>query len=441
MKGLTKILVAAVTLTASFALFAAPVKAAGSTQYKLVWSDEFDGNTLDEKNWNYNIGNGEWGWGNAEWEYYTDEEKNIKVENGNLVITARADKNENGKFDYTSARINSSGKASFKYGKIEARIQVPSETGLWPAFWMLGQNQPKGWPYCGEIDILETWNTGKFAQGALHYENETNRPGKDTCLVGSTSVEDKTQWHIYGMNWTPKKIEFYVDNKVYKTFDITDKNKSELREDEYYFILNCAIGGNLPGVGPDENFESARMLVDYVRVYQRECDKGTSTFKSNDKDLVPTYTVTYKSLGKAVSTQKVKSGETTIIPTAKRAKYKFAGWYNAKTAKKVKDSTRISTDVTVNAKWEKIKLKKAKITSKKQKYKKAISLKFKASGKYDGFQVQAGKKKKKTTSKTILMTKFKSGKTYKVKVRTYAVDSKGKTRYGKWSKTVKIKVK
>ncbi len=441
MKGLDKLIKGTLMVAVATLAVTIPAKAAGSTQYKLVWSDEFDGTTLDEKNWNYNIGNGNWGWGNGEYENYTDDEKNIKVENGLLVITPRAEKNGEGKTEYTSGRINSSGKVSIKYGKIEARIKLPDEVGLWPAFWMLGQNQPKGWPYCGEIDILENWNKGKFAQSALHYENESNRPGKDTCLVGSTSLENKTQWHIYGMNWTPEKIEFSLDNKIFKKFDITSKDRSELREDEYYFIINCAIGGTLPGIGPEESFESAQMFVDYVRVYQRECDHGTAKFESNDMNQVPACTVTYKNLGAVVSTQKLQSGETASLPTVKRAKYKFGGWINATTKGKVNASSRFYSDTTVEAKWEKIRLKKAKITSTKQKYKKAISLKFKVKGKYDGFQVKAGKKTAKTESKRILIPKFKSGKTYKVKVRAYAIDSTGKIRYGKWSKTKKIKVK
>ena len=135
-----------------------------SDLYKLVWSDEFNGNELDTSIWNYNYGNGDnvAGWGNNELEYYTDDKANVKVQNGSLIITARAEKDENGKtMRYTSGRLNTSGKASFKYGKMEARIKIPSVKGLWPAFWMLGQNEPKGWPYCGEIDILETWNTDR----------------------------------------------------------------------------------------------------------------------------------------------------------------------------------------------------------------------------------------------------------------------------------------
>ena len=122
MKGLDKLIKGTLMVAVATLAVTIPAKAAGSTQYKLVWSDEFDGTTLDEKNWNYNIGNGNWEWGNGEYENYTDDEKNIKVENGLLVITPRAEKNGEGKTEYTSGRINSSGKVSIKYGKLKQEL-------------------------------------------------------------------------------------------------------------------------------------------------------------------------------------------------------------------------------------------------------------------------------------------------------------------------------
>lgn len=439
MKEPMKILISCVVIVAVFVIAKVSVSAAKSTQYKLVWSDEFNEEKLDTTIWNYDLGAG--GWGNNEREYYTDDEKNVRLENGNLVITARAEKDENGKFlKYTSGRINTSGKASFKYGKLEARIKVPNDMGLWPAFWMLGQNNSRGWPYCGELDILETWNDLNFAQGTIHWENEKEKPNRDSYDAGSTKMADKTQWHVYGMIWNPKTIEFTLDNKIYKTVSISSSDKSELRK-EFYFLINCAVGGNLPYYSPNEEFESAEMLVDYVRVYQRECDNPSATFEKNYKDEVPTVTAIFKNLGKKVSKQTVQCGETFKLPTVKRKKYKFVGWYNAKTNKKINEIAGVSEDTTFNAKWKKIDLKQAKITSTKQKYKKSVSLKYTAKGSYDGFQVQIGKKKETTKYKSIIQPGFKSGKTYKVKVRTYAIDSTGKKNYGKWSKTVDIKVK
>ena len=439
MKGFTKLLLSG--MAAVLGIFAAggiSVAAAGSTNYKLIWSDEFNGTSLDTTIWNYDIGNS--GWGNNEWENYTDSEDNVKVRDGNLVITARAEKDETGKVtQYTSGRLNTSGKASFKFGKMEARIKVPNDTGLWPAFWMLGQNEPKGWPYCGEIDILETWNSINFAQGTIHWENEINKPKRDTYLTGSTTLTDKAQWHVYGLTWTPKEISFSVDDTIYKTIDIRSADKSELREDEYYFLLNCAVGGNLPYVGPNEDFESAQMLVDYVRVYQRESDNGSATFKTNYKNQVPSYFVYFKNLGKTISTKILQSGETIVLPKVKRKKYKFSGWYLG--TQKVTDEKRISTNLTIHTKWKKIKLNRPKITSTKQHYKKALSVRYKVKGKFDGFQIKAGKKKRTTESKTITILGYKSKHTYQVKVRAYAIDSTGRKIFGKWSKSVKIKVK
>lgn len=414
-----------------------------SSQYKLVWSDEFTGTELNLNNWKYDIGGH--GWGNNEAEYYTDREENVKVSGGKLIITARAEEykfgdNNEKTAKYTSGRLTSSGLQSFKYGKVEARIKIPAVEGLWPAFWMLGQNEPKGWPYCGEIDILETWNETKFAQGALHWEDEILRPNQDTYKYGKEYGVDKENWHIYGIVWTPEKIQWTLDNKVYWEWYITSSAQSEIHK-EFYLLLNCAIGGNLPGRLPEDDFVSAQMQVDYVRVYQRESDNGsyTGNWSKQDIDAVEQHTVKIKNQGKIVSKQVVRDGETIIFPTVKRKGYKFLGWYNG--TKKVKETKRIRKDLTIKAKWQKIKVGQAKVTSTKQRYKKAATLKFKVKGKVDGYQVKVGNKKDVTPSKVITFGPFKSKKTYKAKVRAYVIDSRGKRIYGKWSKTVKITIK
>lgn len=411
--------------------------------YKLVWSDEFVGNELNLNNWEYNIGGN--GWGNNEHQYYTDRKENVKVEDGKLKITAIAedyvygDKNQY-KASYTSGRITTSGKQSFKYGKVEARIKLPADLGLWPAFWMLGQNEPKGWPYCGEIDILETWNKAQFAQGALHWEKEDTKPYKDNYVVGKITGIDKTGWHIYGIIWTPEKIQWTFDDEVFWEYSIKDAHQSELHK-EFYIILNCAVGGNLPHFTPDENFTSAQVEVDYVRVYQRESDNPsmTSNWDSKDKNAVPKYKVVVKSQNKTLLSEEVLHRETVILPKITRKGYKFLGWYNGN--KKNKDEFRIYSDMTIKAKWQKIKVKRAVITSKKQKYKGAATLRFKVKGKVDGYQIKVGKKKDTTKYKVITFGPFKSKKTYKAKVRAYVIDSRGKKIYGKWSKTVKITIK
>ena len=342
---------------------------------------------------------------------------------------------------YTSARIWSAGRVSFKYGKIEAKIKVPNDRGLWPAFWMLGADEPKGWPYCGELDILETWNEYNFAQGTIHWENEIDKPGKDSYKAGSMKLADKSKWHIYGMNWNSKEISFYVDDKVYKTIDITPSHMSELRNNYFYFIINCAVGGNLPGIGPVEDFKSARMEVDYVRVYQRASDNGGFKFEANDADTVPTYKAEYFNDGKKVSESSHKEGEYYKVPKAVKAKHVFLKWTRNGDGHSVDNNTRIYQDSIMNAEFEKINLKKATIKKAKSIYKKTVTVKFKASGKYDGFQVKVGKKTRKTDSNAITIPKLKSKKKYKIKVRTYRVDSTGKCYYGKWSKSKKVKIK
>ena len=323
---------------------------------------------------------------------------------------------------------------------MEARIKIPSVKGLWPAFWMLGQNEPKGWPYCGEIDILETWNTLQFAQGTVHWENELLKPGRDTYNAFSTQMKDKTQWHIYGMNWDEKKIEFTLDNKVYGTYSLKGSDKSELKK-EFYFIINCAVGGNLAYFAPDEDFVSADMMVDYVRVYRRAGDKGTMTAKWTDinRESVPKRNIIFKNGKKQVSKQTVLDGENYVIPKVKKKGYKFEGWYFEK--KKIKEGARAYKNMTIVPKWKKIKLKKAKVIIPKQNYKRYATVKLSAKGAYDGIQVKIGKRSDFAESKVLTFGKFKSGKTYKVKARTYAIDSRGKKIYGKWSSAKKITIK
>lgn len=412
-----------------------------NNQYKLIWSDEFDGDALDLDNWG--IEQGGHGWGNNEAQTYTDSEENLKVKGGCLIITAKADKSS-GSIQYTSARVNSSGKTYFKYGKMEARIKLPNDRGTWPAFWMLGQFEPKGWPYCGEIDILETWNDLNFAQGTLHWEDEIQKPKKDKYDATSTKMIDKTQWHTYGITWTPTTIEWTLDNNVFKTIDISTSDKSEIRK-EFYFIINCAIGGNLAYFLPVDSFESTDMKVDYVRVYQRAADKPTASFKSNDKNLVDRHSVIFESNDYRVSVQTLRTGETAVFPKVTRKGYKFAGWYMD--GIEIKENTRFFNDADAHivAKWIKIKNGKVTLKKVKQTYKKYATVKFsyKKSGgqKADGFQVKVGKKTTTTPSKIALLGKFKSKKKYKAKVRAYQIDSQGNKIYGKWSKQMKIKIK
>lgn len=257
---LTKALLTFSVIGTVFA-FSNTVKAADN--YELVWSDEFNGNYLDTNTWNYEIGTGSWGWGNNEQQYYTD--RNIKVSNGTMKITAKRE--DYGGMKYTSSRITTKNKKNFKYGKIEARIKMPKFKGVWPAFWMLGANQDSvGWPKCGEIDIVEAINDENLVYGTLHWFHD---PGNNNADSGSSvAVADRTEYHVYGVEWTADKLRWYVDGKVYRTMDVSNDSFSEVRK-EYFVIFNMAIGGQWPGYNIDETAFPATMEVDWVRAYKK----------------------------------------------------------------------------------------------------------------------------------------------------------------------------
>lgn len=240
--------------------------------YRLVWSDEFDGSALDESNWTPQIGGN--GWGNQEAQYYTDRSENLRVEDGCLVIEARKEQYEAN--EYTSARIYSKGKREFTYGKLEARISLPSGGGLWPAFWTLGNRG--GWPNCGEIDIMEyVGNVPNRILGTLHTIKDKSGSKSSRAYTGLTNIENN--FHVYGCEWTCEEkngkdvIRFYVDDVVY-----SEQVEEVIDDDEYwpfnrpnYFIINMAVGGTLGGKIDDGIWASPRLMkVDWVRVFQRD---------------------------------------------------------------------------------------------------------------------------------------------------------------------------
>ena len=233
---------------------------------KMVWYDEFEGDTLN-KSW----------WVNETDTHVNDEKQvytpgnNINVADGILTITAkkRGEKQEYG--DYTSGRLNTEGKKEFVYGLMEIRAKLPKGRGSWPAIWMLGNRlRTVDWPACGEIDIME--HVG-FDPGAIHSSLHTTSSWGDTQNSGKTHIETfDTEFHIYGLNWTPEKLEFYVDSpeNIYYTYNPLIKNKDTWPFDEpFFFILNLAIGGGWGGKeGIDDSIFPCSMLVDYIRVYQ-----------------------------------------------------------------------------------------------------------------------------------------------------------------------------
>ena len=248
----------------------------------LVWSDEFDGKSgaPDAANWKFEVGGD--GWGNHELETYcalgsgvgpcAAEKPNAVVKDGYLHVVARRD--AAGK--WTSARMTTKGLQSFQYGRIEARIQIPAGAGVWPAFWMLGEDvDQRPWPACGELDIME--NVGKEPgkiHGSVHGTGFTGTPLTSIATLPA-GAEFAADFHTYGMTWSPGKVEYYVDDPThpYATYTRADLPAGAVwpfDDGRYFFLLNLAMGGDWPGPPDAKTPSTVEMLVDYVRVYQEE---------------------------------------------------------------------------------------------------------------------------------------------------------------------------
>lgn len=254
-------------------------------QRQLVWEENFDGNTLSSQRWTYETGDGcnkgNCGWGNAELEYYTSRTENVRVENGRLIIEARRE--DMGGKPFTSGRIKTSGRVSFRYGALEARIKVPKVgNGLWPAFWMLGSTGGT-WPHNGEVDILEMGFAGAIAAGkanktvsaATHWwtENPGGYTGhatyaKDT-VVQTTELSD--DYHLYKLEWDHQYLTIYLDNSPYYKIGIDGGNGFEAFHNPFYILLNLAVGGNYPGIHNAADITAplpGSMEIDYIKLYQ-----------------------------------------------------------------------------------------------------------------------------------------------------------------------------
>lgn len=239
--------------------------------WKLVWSDEFEG-TLgtqpDASKWIYDIGTGTDGWGNLELQYYTDRGENIALDGtGNLVITAQ--KESFAGSSYTSARIKTEGLFQPKYGRIEARIKTPYGPGVWPAFWMLGSDANEiGWPKCGEIDIMELkGNAPNIIHGTLH------GPGYSagnaiTKMFAFRNERFDTDFHIFAIEWYEDRIDFFVDKFLFQRVNASDVHGEWVFNYNFFIILNLAIGGNFVGFPTEGTYFPQKLTVDYVRVYE-----------------------------------------------------------------------------------------------------------------------------------------------------------------------------
>lgn len=257
-----KVLSLFLLFTLLIALVPAGNSSAAST-WNLAWSDEFDGSSLNTANWTAETGTGSGGWGNNELQYYTNRTQNLQVTGGNLVITAQ--KESYGGMNYTSARIKTQGLKNFTYGKIEARIKLPSGQGLWPAFWMLGSNiTTAGWPASGETDIMERVNNNAFVNGTVHWD-----AGGHAEYGQVSGSLDFSQYHVYSVEWGSKYIKWFVDGNQFNQFYIENgTGNTEEFQKPFFLLLNLAVGGNWPGAPNSATSFPAQMLVDYVRVYQ-----------------------------------------------------------------------------------------------------------------------------------------------------------------------------
>lgn len=247
--------------------------------WELMWEDQFDGSALNASNWSVQTGNGTAyglpaGWGNNELQYYTGFSDNLVVSDGTLKIIAR--EQSLGGSSYTSARIRSLNKQEFLYGRIEARIKLPSTPGIWPAFWMLPTNSPYGtWAASGEIDIMESVNYADRIYGTLHYGSTwpNNTHGGPRLDDGRDFSED---FHVYRVDWEPDRITWYVDGVEFGSrsssqwfSSAASGNQRAPFDSEFHLLLNVAVGGNFPGNPNGASDFPQTMEVDYVRAYQR----------------------------------------------------------------------------------------------------------------------------------------------------------------------------
>jgi len=237
---------------------------AQNSKRTLVWEENFDSKTLNESVWNFDLGNGcpdLCGWGNSERQLYTD--KNHSLVNGNLVIHANYEEGV-----YTSTKITTKDKKQFQYGRFEARAKLPVGHGIWPAFWMLGSNISKvGWPKSGEIDILEYIGREPHTIFTSLHTQDSHGETINTKKTKFETIEEG--FHIYAMDWTKDKIEFFVDGTSVYVFQPEVKNEDVWPFNQpFYIIVNLAIGGNFGGPQVDNTIFPQDFSIDYIKVYQ-----------------------------------------------------------------------------------------------------------------------------------------------------------------------------
>ncbi len=264
-----------------------PVLAQKINRWQLVWQEEFNYNGLpDSSKWGYETGYIR----NKEQQYYTHaREENVWVENGMLTITGRKEiylnefykpgnndwRYKDSTATYTSTSINTDGKMSWQYGRIEVKAKLPTGGGIWPAFWMMGTNRKEvGWPLCGEIDIMEfIGNHPTDVYGTIHFPDTLTKKHRSSGgKTNDTTLNES--FHIYAIEWDEKKIDIFFDDKKYHSFiiDAAGKGNDNPFRKPFYLLINLAMGADWPGP-IDDRVLPQQLLVDYVRVYQKQISK------------------------------------------------------------------------------------------------------------------------------------------------------------------------
>ncbi len=281
-----KALIIAIVMVTTLGCTTIPITSAPYSEDKdinftnLVWSDEFDGDTLNQENWNYNLGTGASvglvGWGNNELEYYTDRTKNVEVKDGELIITALKESYKGS--NYTSGKITTKGKVDILYGRVEARIKLPVGRGIWPAFWMMPTYEEYGtWAASGEIDIVEmVGHEPHLIHGTIHWGGnwpDNKHSGKRFQYKDKKSIA--SEYHLYAVEWTEEGISWFIDDEMYshipadEWLTYTDEEDVNAPFDKrFYIMLNMAVGGNWPGKPNETTIFPNQMFIDYVRVYR-----------------------------------------------------------------------------------------------------------------------------------------------------------------------------
>lgn len=245
--------------------YSTPLSYTGMT---LMWQDEFDGPELNPDFWSFELGTGSNGWGNNELQYYKKE--NTSFQDGHLIVTAK--KEIFSERDYTSSRLITKDKKSFQYGRVDIRAALPKGQGIWPALWMLGSNiATVPWPACGEIDIMEMiGGSGRenTVHGTVHWDNNGQYAyyGKGKTLASGTYADE---FHVFSIVRTATAITWYVDDVQFNVVDITPPALSEFKN-EYFFIINLAVGGNWPGSPNTTTTFPQHLVVDYIRAFENQ---------------------------------------------------------------------------------------------------------------------------------------------------------------------------